>query len=127
MGPERDCFVGSNGWVWFASKDHPSWIISSCGFESSWYPLDVTRTSCSKVQLDKVAVLDLSTIVAHVGHGSVADDHGGASIIGPCGIQFSLGQKLVRKLVNILVLLARLDRVLNRIVDLFALSNRFLH
>src|SRR5438876_11622298 len=38
----------------------------------------------AKVQFDKVAVLDPSTIVAHVGHWSVADHHGGTSIIGPC-------------------------------------------
>ena len=62
IGPERDCFVGSNGWVWFASKDHPSWIISSCGFESSWYPLDVTRTSCSKLQLPNLLVTDGSMV-----------------------------------------------------------------
>src|SRR5438876_2697453 len=43
----------------------------------------------AKVQLDKVALLDLCTVVAHVGHWSVADHNVGTSIISPCRIQFS--------------------------------------
>src|SRR5438270_14066419 len=65
----------------------------------------------AKVQLDKIAVLDLSTVVSHVSHRRVADHHGGASIIRPSRIQFSLTQKLVRKHVDVLVLLARLNRI----------------
>src|SRR6266581_7866561 len=67
----------------------------------------------AKVQLDKIAVPDLSTVVAHVGHRSVADHDGGASIIRPCCVQFSLSQKLVREIVDLLVPLARLNRRLN--------------
>src|SRR5438552_17455808 len=81
----------------------------------------------AEVQLDKIAVPDLSTIVAHVGHGSVADHDGGASIIRPCCVQFSLSQKLVREIVDLLVPLARLNRRLNGIVDFFTLSNRLFH
>src|SRR5207245_640733 len=91
--------------------------------------LDVATVSIvfdAKVQLDKVAVPDSRTVVAHVGHWSVADHHGGTTIISPCRIQFSLSQELVRKHVDILVPLARLDRGLNRIVDLLTFSNRLL-
>src|SRR5207249_10210189 len=44
------------------SEDHPSWIISSCGFESSWYPFDVTRTSCSRLQVPHLLVTDDSIV-----------------------------------------------------------------
>src|SRR5437867_12566632 len=62
MGPQRDCFVGSTGCVFFASRDHPRWIISSWGFESSWYPFDVTRTSCSRLQVPSLLVTDGSMV-----------------------------------------------------------------
>src|SRR5436853_2206184 len=81
----------------------------------------------AKVQFDKVAILDSSTVVSDVSHRSIADDHGGTSIISPCRIQFSLSQKLVRKHVDILVPLARLDRGLDGVVDLLTLSNRLFH
>src|SRR2546425_882249 len=42
--------------------DYPSWIISSCGFESSWYPLDVTRTSCSRLQVPNLLVTEGSMV-----------------------------------------------------------------
>src|SRR5436309_12886008 len=44
------------------SKDHPSWIISSWGFDSSWYPFDVTRTSCSRLQVPNLLVTDGSMV-----------------------------------------------------------------
>src|SRR2546430_3824732 len=44
------------------SEDHPSWIISSCGFESSWYQFDVTRTSCSRLQVPNLLVTDGSIV-----------------------------------------------------------------
>src|SRR5439155_11424636 len=43
-------------------RDHPSWIISSCGFESSWYPFDVTRTSCSRLHVPSFLVTDGSMV-----------------------------------------------------------------
>src|SRR5437667_5428154 len=93
-------------------------------------PLNVAAIAIifdTKVQLHKVRVFDSRTVVSYVGHWRVADDHRGTSVICPGRIQFSLPQKLVREIVDILVLLARLDRVLNRIVDFFALGNRLLH
>src|SRR6266851_4027169 len=100
---------------------------------SFWYwsrsdeivPLNVATIAIifdTKVQLHKVPVLDSSAVVSYVSHWRVADDHRGASVICPGRIQFSLPQKLVREIVDILVLLARLDSVLNRIVDFFALG-----
>src|SRR5205807_4515050 len=50
------------GSVCLGSRDHPSWIISSCGFESSWYPFDVTRTSCSRLQVPNLLVTDGSMV-----------------------------------------------------------------
>ena len=43
-------------------EDHPSWIISSWGFESAWYPFDVTRTSCSRLQVPNLLVTDGSMV-----------------------------------------------------------------
>src|SRR5260370_620321 len=106
---------------------HSLWHSSGADEVVSLDVATVTVILDAKVQFYKIAILDLSTIVAHVGHRSVADHHGGASIIRPCRIQFSLSQKLVRKVMDVLVPLARLDRALDSIVDLFALSNRFLH
>src|SRR5438309_5750236 len=50
------------GSVCLGSRDHPSWIISSCGFESSWYPFDVTRTSCSRLQVPNLLVTEGSMV-----------------------------------------------------------------
>src|SRR6266550_9232167 len=121
----KSCIVRFTG-----SLDHLMHSLRYWSRSDEIVPLNVAAIAIifhTKVQLDKIAILDSSTVVSDVSHGRVADHHGGASVIGPCGIQFSLGQKLVRKLVDILVLLARLDRVLNRIVDLFTFGNRFLH
>src|SRR5439155_19716853 len=52
----------STGRAFFASRNHPSWIISSWGFESSWYPFDVTRTSCSRLQVPNLLVTDGSIV-----------------------------------------------------------------
>src|SRR5438477_4834191 len=106
---------------------HSLWHSSRADEVVSLYVATIPVIFHAKVQLDKVAVLDLSTIVAHVSHRGIAHHYRGATIIRPGRIQFSLSQKLVRKQVDMLVLLARLDRVLNSIVDLFTLSNRFLH
>src|SRR5437660_11484510 len=43
-------------------QGHPSWIIASWGFESSWYPFDVTRTSCSRLQVPNLLVTDGSIV-----------------------------------------------------------------
>src|SRR5207302_836191 len=75
----------------------------------SLYVATVTVILDAKVQFYKIAILDSGTVVADVGHRGVANHHGGASIISPCRIQFSLSQKLVRKFVDILVPLARFD------------------
>src|SRR3989442_5086675 len=121
----KSCIVRFTG-----SLDHLLHSLRYPSGSDEIVPLNVAAIAIifdTKVQLDKVAVLDLSTVVAHVGHWRVADDHRGASVICPGRIQFSLPQKLVREIVDILVLLARLDHVLDRIVDYFALGNRLLH
>src|SRR5438093_13456113 len=81
----------------------------------------------SKVQLDKVAPPDPGAIVADVAHWIVADQHRGTAINGPGRAELSLLEKLVRKLVDLLVLLPGLDRIFQVVVDLLAFSDRLLH
>src|SRR5713226_4681942 len=93
-------------------------------------PLNVAAIAIifdAKVQLHKVPVFDSSAVVSYVCYLQVDGDHREASVICPGRIQFSLPQKLVREIVDILVPLARLDSGLNRIVDLFTFSNPLLH
>src|SRR5712664_1682700 len=121
----KSCIVRFTG-----SLDHLLHSLRYWSRSDEIVPLNVAAISIvfdAKVQLHKVPVFDSRTVVSYVGHWHGADDHRGASITSPRRIQFSLTQKLVREIVDILVLLARLDRVLNRIVDFFALGNRFLH
>src|SRR6266849_6873407 len=121
----KSCIVRFTG-----SLDHLLYSLRYPSGSDEIVPLNVAAIAIifdTKVQLHKVPVLDSRTVVSYVGHWRVADDHRGASVICPSRIQFSLSQKLVREIVDILVLLARLDRVLNRIVDLLALRNRLLH
>src|SRR6266496_5071322 len=81
----------------------------------------------AKVQLDKIAPPDPGAIVADVAHWVVADQHGGTTVNRPSRAELSLLEKLVRKLVDLLVLLPGLDRIFQIIVDLLAFSDRLLH
>src|SRR5712664_783899 len=122
---------GESGIVRFTgSLDHLLHSLRYWSRSDEIVPLNVAAIAIifdTKVQLHKVPVFDSRTVVSYVGHWRIADDHRGASVICPCRIQFSLPQKLVREIVDILVPFARLDRGLNLIVDLFTFSNRPLH
>src|SRR5213080_4159931 len=92
-------------------------------------PLNIAAVAIvldAKVQLDKISSPDPSTIVADVAHWIVAYQHGGTAINGPGRAELPFLEKPVRKLVDLPVLLPRLDHVLEGVIDLLALSNRFL-
>src|SRR5438093_8010347 len=92
-------------------------------------PLNIATVAVvldAKVQLDKISPPDPSTIVADVAHWIVAYQHGGTAINGPGRAELLFLEELVRKLVDLLVLLPRLDHVLKRVIDLLTFSNRFL-
>src|SRR2546425_11007496 len=121
---------GESGIVRFTgSLDHLHYSFWYSSRSDEIVPLNVAAIAIifdTKVQFHKIPVFDSRTVVSYVSHGSVGDHNRRASIICPCRVQFSLCQKLVGKFVDILVPLARFDRGLDRIVDLFALSNRLL-
>src|SRR5213592_972114 len=78
----------------------------------------------AKVQLDKISPPDPSTIVADVAHWIIADQHGGTAINSPGRAELPFPEKLVGKLVDLPVLLPRLDRIFQIVVDILAFSNR---
>src|SRR5947199_10015117 len=80
----------------------------------------------AKVELDKISPPDPGTIVADVAHWIVAYQHGRTAINGPGRAELPFLEELVRKLVDLPVLLPRLDHVLEGVIDLLAFSNRFL-
>src|SRR5438093_11873121 len=93
-------------------------------------PLNIATVAVvfdAKVELDKISPPDPSTIVADVAHWVVADQHGGTAINCPGRAELLFLEKLVRKLVDLLVLLPGLDRIFQIVVDLLAFSNRLLH
>src|SRR5213080_2931769 len=77
-------------------------------------PLNVAAVAIvldAKVHLDKISPPDPSTIVADVAHWIVAYQHGRTAINGPSSAELLFLEKLVRKLVDLPVLLPRLDRI----------------
>src|SRR5207249_522196 len=116
-------------------------ICLSCrlehAFHSFWHdsrsdeivPLNIAAISIvldAEVQLDKIAPPDPGTVVADMAHWVVADQHGGTTVNRPGRAELSLLEKLVRKLVDFLVLLSRLDRIFQVVVDRLAFSDRLL-
>src|SRR5207249_7497373 len=90
-------------------------------------PLNIAAVAIvldAKVQLDKISPPDPSTIVADVAHWIVAYQHGRTAINGPSSAELLFLEKLVRKLVDLPVLLPRLDRIFQIVVDILAFSNR---
>src|SRR5439155_25986976 len=92
-------------------------------------PLNIAAVAVvldAKVQLDKISPPDPSTIVADVAHWIVAYQHGGTAINSPGRAELLLLEELVRKFVDLPVLLSRLDDILKRVIGLLTFSNRFL-